>query len=180
MLSARDLVRQIPAEWQETVKHRAALSYGAFLRQIQDPRREGRIPTWFWGVQEIPDILERWGHDLPPEHVHVVTVPPRREVADALESRYFGVLGVDHTRLRAEQTRSNTSLGTAQAELLRRVNVALGDRLPKPRLGYARVAKWFLTERFLVPQGEEAKHGNVVARKRHARARCGCCAGDSR
>ena len=67
VLSARDLVRQIPAEWQENVKHRAALTFGAFLDQIQDPRREGRIPTWFWGVQEIPDILDRWGHDLPPE-----------------------------------------------------------------------------------------------------------------
>ena len=78
VLSVRDLVRQIPAEWQENVKHRAALSYGNFLNQIQDPRREGRIPTWFWGVQEIPDILDRWGHDLPPEHVHVVTVPPGR------------------------------------------------------------------------------------------------------
>ena len=66
VLSARDLVRQIPAEWQENIKHRAALSYGAFLDRIQDPRREGRIPTWFWGVQEIPDILDRWGHDLPP------------------------------------------------------------------------------------------------------------------
>ena len=27
-------------------------------------------------VQEIPDILNRWGHDLPPEQVHIVTVPP--------------------------------------------------------------------------------------------------------
>ena len=34
VLSVRDLVRQIPAEWQENVKHRAQLSYGAFLDQI--------------------------------------------------------------------------------------------------------------------------------------------------
>ena len=40
VLSVRDLVRQIPAEWQENVKHRAALTYGAFLDRIQDPRRE--------------------------------------------------------------------------------------------------------------------------------------------
>ena len=31
------------------------------------PARESRIATWFWGVQELPDILDRWGHDLPPE-----------------------------------------------------------------------------------------------------------------
>src|SRR5690606_11766738 len=36
VLSVRDLVRQIPAEWQENVKHRAALSYADFLATIQD------------------------------------------------------------------------------------------------------------------------------------------------
>ena len=67
VLSVRDLVRQIPAEWQENVKHRSGVSYGSFLDKIQDPQRESRIATWFWGVQELPDILNRWGHDLPPE-----------------------------------------------------------------------------------------------------------------
>ena len=66
MLSVRDLVRQIPAEWQENVKHRSGIAYATFLDQIRDPARESRIATWFWGVQEIPDILDRWGHDLPP------------------------------------------------------------------------------------------------------------------
>ena len=27
---------------------------------IQDPDRQGRIASWFWSVQEIPDILARW------------------------------------------------------------------------------------------------------------------------
>ena len=76
VLSVRDLVRQIPAEWQENVKHRAQLSYGAFLDQIQDPERASRIGAWFWGVQEVPEILDRWGQELPPEQVHLVTVPP--------------------------------------------------------------------------------------------------------
>ena len=94
VLSVRDLVRQIPAEWQENVKHRAALSYGRFLDLIQDPRREGRIPTWFWGVQEIPDILDRWGHDLPPEHVHLVTVPPAGGSPDLLWTRFSEAFGL--------------------------------------------------------------------------------------
>ena len=36
MLSVRDLVRQIPAEWQENVKHRSPISYQRFLDR--DPR----------------------------------------------------------------------------------------------------------------------------------------------
>ncbi|MGY2872996.1 hypothetical protein ACVW00_000186 [Marmoricola sp. URHA0025 HA25] len=150
MVTARALSRQVPSAWQERVKTRSTTSYADFVDAARDRTAPAR---GFWRNQDLPDVLARWGESLPPEHVHVVTVPPSRDAATGLDTRYFGVLGVDHTRLRAEQTRSNTSLGTAQAELLRRVNVALGDRLPKPRLGYARVAKWFLTERFLVPQG---------------------------
>ena len=68
VLSVRDLVRQIPAEWQENVKHRAALS----LRRgsssgSRTPRATAGSPSWFWSVQEVPDILDRWGEDLPPE-----------------------------------------------------------------------------------------------------------------
>ena len=41
VLSVRDLVRQIPAEWQENIKHRAELSYGRFLKVIQSPQPQG-------------------------------------------------------------------------------------------------------------------------------------------
>jgi hypothetical protein len=59
VLSARDLVRQIPAEWQENVKHRRVVGYGEYLEKIRDPARRGTLAAWFWGVQEVPDILDR-------------------------------------------------------------------------------------------------------------------------
>jgi hypothetical protein len=129
VLSVRDLVRQIPAEWQENVKHRAALSYGKFLDQIQDPRREGRIPTWFWGVQEIPDILDRWGHDLPPEHVHLVTVPPAGGSPDLLWKRFVEAFGLDGIPLQLDGERVNPSLGAAETTLIRRINRAANEQL---------------------------------------------------
>ena len=55
VLSVRDLVRQVPAEWQENVKHRSHITDARFLRTIRDPARESRIGSWFWAVQEIPD-----------------------------------------------------------------------------------------------------------------------------
>jgi hypothetical protein len=129
VLSVRDLVRQIPAEWQENVKHRAALSYGRFLDQIQDPRREGRIPTWFWGVQEIPDILDRWGHDLPAEHVHVVTVPPAGGSPELLWKRFVEAFGLDGIALQLDGERVNPSLGSAETTLIRRINRAANEAL---------------------------------------------------
>jgi hypothetical protein len=129
VLSVRDLVRQIPAEWQENVKHRAVISYGAFLDQIQDPRREGRIPTWFWGVQEVPDILDRWGRDLPPDHVHVVTVPPLGGSPDLLWKRFVEAFGLDGIELQLDGDRVNPSLGSAETTLLRRINRAANEEL---------------------------------------------------
>jgi hypothetical protein len=129
VLSVRDLVRQIPAEWQENVKHRAALSYARFLKQIQDPRREGRIATWFWGVQEIPDILDRWGHDLPPEHIHVITVPPPGGSPELLWKRFVEAFGLDGIDLQLDGERMNPSLGSAETTLIRRINRAANETL---------------------------------------------------
>ncbi|HEX5088189.1 MAG TPA: hypothetical protein VFV89_10300 [Nocardioides sp.] len=122
VLSVRDLVRQIPAEWQENLKHRARLSYGAFLDQITDPERATRIGAWFWGVQEIPDILDRWGQDLPPSQVHLVTVPPPGGAPELLWKRFSQAFGLDGIDLDLEGERHNPSLGAPETALLRRIN----------------------------------------------------------
>ncbi len=122
VLSVRDLVRQIPAEWQENVKHRSAISYVRFLDQIQDPQRESRIASWFWGVQEVPDILNRWGHELPPEHIHLVTVPPPGGPPAVLWQRFSEAFGLDGLELDLEAERANPSLGVPETALIRRIN----------------------------------------------------------
>ena len=129
ILSVRDLVRQIPAEWQENVKHRAALSYRDFLKRIQDPERASRIGSWFWGVQEIPDILNRWGHDLPPEQVHLVTVPPPG-APELLWQRFSTAFGLDGLDLDLEAERVNPSLGVPEIALIRRINRRANSELP--------------------------------------------------
>ena len=122
VLSARDLVRQIPAEWQENVKHRRTLSYGAFLDQVTSPDRRGELASWFWGVQEVPDILARWGAALPPERVHLVTVPGRGAPRDLLWQRFASVLGLDADGLAPRTDRTNASLGVPETALVRRLN----------------------------------------------------------
>lgn len=122
VLSARDLVRQIPAEWQENVKHRRTIGYGDFLDSITDPRRAGELSSWFWGVQEVPDILDRWGSRLPPDRVHLVTVPKPGTDRDLLWERFASVLGLDARALDPGTTRANPSLGVPETVLVRRVN----------------------------------------------------------
>jgi hypothetical protein len=150
LVTARAVSRQVPSAWQERVKSRSTIGYADFVDAARDRTEPAR---GFWRNQDLADVLARWGEQLPPEQVHVVTVPGQDAGRDELARRYCGVLGVDAARLELDQARSNSSLGFTQAELLRRVNLALGDRLARPRLGYARVARWYLTEKFLLPQG---------------------------
>lgn len=132
VLSVRDLVRQIPAEWQENVKHRRTISYARFLEEIRDPRRESRLANWFWGVQEVPDILDRWGHDLPPERIHLVTVPPPGGPPTLLWQRFSRAFGLDGLPLDLEAERANPSLGVPETALLRRINLAVNRDLDPP------------------------------------------------
>ncbi|HEX4978092.1 MAG TPA: hypothetical protein VFV40_09530 [Nocardioides sp.] len=118
---ARDLARQIPSEWQEGVKHRRRRSFARFLREVQ---RAGRTrPTmWFWRAQGVPDVLTRWGHGLPPEQIHLVTVPQAGAPRDQLWLRYCDAFGFDPAWAPLESTRENVSIGTAETALLRRLN----------------------------------------------------------
>jgi len=127
VVSARDLVRQIPAEWQENVKHRRIVDYRSFLDKITDPTRAGELASWFWGVQEIPDILDRWAGTLPPERVHVVTVPKPGAPRDLLWQRFTSVLGLDAVDLDLDTTRANPSMGVPETALVRRINERVND-----------------------------------------------------
>jgi hypothetical protein len=127
IFSARDLVRQIPAEWQENVKHRRTATYAGFISSITDPERATPLGRWFWGVQEVPDVLDRWGSTLPRERVHLVTVPPSGAPRDLLWKRFAGLFGIDAKEFHPTTDRTNSSLGVAEATLIRRLNVAIQD-----------------------------------------------------
>jgi len=133
VLTARDLARQIPAEWQENIKHRRTLSYARFLAAVTDPARAREIAQWFWGVQEIPDILDRWGRSLPPERVHVVTLPPAGAPPALLSDRLAELFGLDRALLQPTGERANASLGVAESELIRRLNKQVKVSLPNER-----------------------------------------------
>jgi hypothetical protein len=131
VLTARDLARQIPAEWQEQIKHRGRRAFSSFMNEVARGRRT-RPSLWFWRVQSLPDVLTRWGNGLPPEQVHVVTVPQKDGPSDALWRRFAGVVGLDPDHPYAESDTINASLGVAEATMLRRLNGLLaGRRIPR-------------------------------------------------
>jgi hypothetical protein len=128
--SARDLARQIPAEWQEGIKHQRRRSFARFLTQVQSERRT-KPNLWFWRVQGLPDVLSRWSRGLPPEQVHLVTVPQHGAPHDELWRRYCTAFGIEPTWAPVESERQNVSIGAAETTLLRKLNA----RLKKAGLG---------------------------------------------
>src|SRR5680860_373830 len=149
VITLRDLGRQLASAWQQRIKARGLESYPDFLAAARAGRPSVNA---FWNHHDPVGVLARWRTQVPPERVHLVTVPPAGAPPDLLLKRFCSVLDVDPATLTASTPDDNTSLGLVQAEVLRRVNVALGDRLPHPSAGYRRVGKGYLARHVLSPQ----------------------------
>jgi len=135
--SARDLGRAVPAAWQESIKQGRRWSYRKFLRKT----RSGK--PWFFRALDLPTVLDTWGARLPPERIHVVTVPhrpdptpggPRRVLPGPVEAtpgdplwlRFCEVFGIDPAWAPRDSDRTNESLGVAETQLIRQLNRRLG------------------------------------------------------
>jgi hypothetical protein len=133
IFTARDIARQLPAAWQERVKNRDTLSYRAFLDGVHAGLTGSGPKRYFWPLHDVPGILARWSRDLPPERVHLVTLPPSGADPALLWQRFAGVLGVDPQAYDTELSRENTSLTAAEAAVLRALNAELeGVDIPWP------------------------------------------------
>ncbi|MBA2956269.1 hypothetical protein GON03_18175 [Nocardioides sp. MAH-18] len=122
VFTARDIARQVPAAWQELLKHRRTVSYRRFLLGIRDPRSQGRIGREFWEVQGLPEVLERWGRSLTPDRVHVVTVPRPGARDGELWSRFCRAVNAEADWAPRDDARRNPSLGVAESAMLRKLN----------------------------------------------------------
>ncbi|HEX2312429.1 MAG TPA: hypothetical protein VHJ17_01760 [Thermomonospora sp.] len=131
----RGLAGLLPSAWQEYVKHRSPKRYRAWLEDVIDGGPGVGAGRWFWSVHDAVAVLERWSRDIPAERVHVITVPPPGSPRDLLWRRFAGVTGIDPDLADLSEAFGNESMGMAETELVRRLNVALGDELPKWHFG---------------------------------------------
>lgn len=121
--SARDLGRQLPAAWQESIKQGRSWTLAEFLRRAE------RGKPFFMKSFDIPKVLSTWGTGLDPQQVTLVVVPQKGAPPDTLWLRMCEALEVDPAWAKKDPEMVNPSLGAAQTEVLRRLNKRLGRQV---------------------------------------------------
>ncbi len=158
VLTARDLARSVPAQWQSSVRQRFTWTLGEYadaVAGVSDPGLTSEAAGHFWRRQNSPRILRRYLDRLPHEQVRLVTVPPSGGDPDELWRRFCRACDLDVSRTRPGSV-SHESLGAASAEVMRRLNAAepVGDL---PMIDYKRTINHALSRHSLsLRRGEEA------------------------
>lgn len=165
VVTLRDVGRQVPAVWQEQIKNGQQFGYGEFLASLARPDDAGPGQA-FWRSQDPRGLLRRWSSAVPPERIHVVTVPPSGSPPDLLWERFAGLFCADPGRYDTSAVSANPGLSTAEAELVRRVNVALDGRLPRRR--QLQAVKWVLAQRVLSGRSTQATGKASLPAEYHA------------
>jgi hypothetical protein len=96
-------------------------------------------------------VLDEWAGLVRPEKVHVIAVPSYSKDPDGVFRMMGEAVGFDAGVIHRPTGALNSSFGVVEAELWRRVNVALGDRLPEFTRGYGAALR-FPFERGVIPK----------------------------
>jgi len=149
VVTARDLVRGVPAMWQEVIQGGQTWSWPQYVETVTSA--VGRtVPPGraFWRAQDLAEVVRRWSKAVPVERIHVVTVPPAGTPTEELWRRFCVATGITHSdRLCADDAAPNESLDPASTELMRRINLAVEGRMS--RAVYDKVLKLFVAKRVL-------------------------------
>lgn len=140
--TARDLARSLPAGWQESVKQGRRWRFREFLE-----RAERGDKLWFAHAVDIPQVLGAWSARVPADRIHLITVPSGPD--SPLWSRFCGVVGIDEAWAPLESDRANTSLGSVETAVIRKLNRRIA-RDVRRRAEYDVLVRELLAQQVLV------------------------------
>ena len=158
VVSVRDQLGAIPAQWQTYCRNLGTEGWPDYLRSIEPtflgrPRKTRAYKT-FNRAQQIPDFVRRWEEAPGVASVHVVTVPPSGSPPQVLWDRFAAAAGLPAIDVDLSVVESNPSLGYGSCDFLRRANTHLAVVEAKPyRRGVRQLARGAL----VVRRGEESK-----------------------
>lgn len=124
VVTLRPLGAILPSAWQQYLKSGHQLPYERWLRAVlADPPKRSVTPS-FWRRHDHGAVLERWAAGVGPDRLTVVVLDDSDRTL--LLRAFDELLGLPVGTLREGTTDGrNRSLTAAEAELFRRLNVAL-------------------------------------------------------
>ena len=120
VVTAREPLGLFTASWQESLKNGSTTPMADYGRRVS----KSSTAIWNWRTLDLKLVLERWSQAVPPERIHVLVLDPEAG-RDDVWRRFAGLLGVDPDAFDLSQSFPNTSMGVAEAETLRRINMRL-------------------------------------------------------
>jgi hypothetical protein len=120
VITARDLGRTIPSQWQTGVRNKGTVPFADFVESLMRGS-DDQVVRWFWRKHDLTRVVRRYSRVVPLERISVVTVPAADLDFTLLGHRFGAVMGIDTSRF-VQPPRLNVSLGAHSAELLRRLN----------------------------------------------------------
>ena len=147
--TGREPLGLFTASWQEYVKNKGTMPISEYgWTTSEDPKA-----VWDWRALDIGLVLDRWSTAVPPENVHVLTLPKPGSPKELLWQRFAALLGLDPDAFDLSASFPNESMGAAETEALRRINgVLVGFGTAMDRGVWIRS---YLADERLVPRGGE-------------------------
>lgn len=131
VIGVRDLARTLTSAWQQAVVLGSTITWQEFADAVRTPDAGSlRTSVAFARSHDVLSVLDVWGSVVPPERIHLVTVPPAGGPPTVLLERFARAVGIPAGAWRTDVPARNDSLGAAEVETLRRLNVHLAAELP--------------------------------------------------
>ncbi|CAN5126257.1 hypothetical protein BH24ACT12_BH24ACT12_11300 [soil metagenome] len=118
----RDLLAIVLSAYPAMLKRGRVLTFDEYVARAVAGVPEEQV----WKTR-AGNALRRWGAVVPPERMHVVTVPPPTAPRTLLWERFCSVIGHDPSNGTTEATRTNESVGVVEADFLNRLNSLAGE-----------------------------------------------------
>ena len=134
VVTVRDQVRAVPAQWQTYTRNQGLDDWPTYLRNIQSNargRHQTRALRTFRRAQGIVSMLERWRARPEVKELAAVTVPLPGAPKEELWQRFCAATGIPAEAADLSSVRDNPSLGYASCDYLRRLNFYLSKVPPK-------------------------------------------------
>jgi len=187
VLTARDLVRVVPAMWQEVLQGGQTWSWAQYCATVTSAVGRNVPPgRGFWRGQDLPGIVRRWAPAVPVQRIHVVTVPPAGAPREELWRRFSLAVGIASSETGGAppddrpggQGLPNESLDAASTELMRRINLAVEGRMSRET--YDKVLKFYVAKTVLAARAGPDRVSLSAEHVRWARERGAQMAADLR